>query len=140
LATQTQRLIDFRPDLIHVPCGANDLFHPDPDYARIEHALRRVFEVASGTGAQVSVFTIGRAFQVPAFPDWNDRIRTVNTITRGLARAHQAVLVDMWDHPVNDRPGLVSADGIHFAAAGQAVLAAEVVKGLAGVLGARAGS
>ena len=31
LATQADRMIAFDPDLIHVPCGANDLFHPEPD-------------------------------------------------------------------------------------------------------------
>ncbi|MFD8390818.1 GDSL-type esterase/lipase family protein [Streptomyces sp. NPDC059680] len=34
LATQAPRLADFHPDLVHVPCGANDLFRPAPDYAR----------------------------------------------------------------------------------------------------------
>lgn len=71
---------------------------------------------------------------MPRFPDWTDRVRRVNDITRGLAAEHGAVLVDMWDHPVNDRPDLLSADRIHFAGAGQAVLATEVVKGLARLL------
>ncbi|MGW7256453.1 SGNH/GDSL hydrolase family protein [Streptomyces sp. NPDC054834] len=135
LATQAQRLADFQPDLVHVPCGANDLFRPEPDYALIEQTLRRVFDAAAATGAQLTVFTLGRAFQVAAFPDWDHRIHTVNAITRDLARSYGAVLVDMWDHPVNDRSDLLSTDGIHFAATGQAVMAAEVVKGLAGVLG-----
>jgi hypothetical protein len=43
----------------------------------------------------------------------------------------------MWDHPVNQRTDLVSADGIHFAASGQAVMAAEIIKGLARLLAAR---
>ena len=41
------------------------------------------------------------------------------------------MVIDMWDHPIMDRPDLLSADRIHFAASGQAVLAAEVVKALA---------
>lgn len=45
------------------------------------------------------------------------------------------VLVDMWDHPLNARPDLLSADRIHFSTSGQAVLASEVVKSLAAVLG-----
>ncbi len=40
----------------------------------------------------------------------------------------------MWDHPVNARDGLLSEDGIHFAASGQAVMAAEMVKSLSRVL------
>ncbi|MFI6740434.1 SGNH/GDSL hydrolase family protein [Nonomuraea sp. NPDC050451] len=129
--TQLDRLGEFGPDLVHVSCGANDLFRPDPDYAAIEAASRRVFEFAAGAGAQLTTFTLGRAFVVPRYADWGERVRRVNDITRGLAADHGAVLVDMWDCPVNDRPDLLSADRIHFAAAGQAVLAAEIVKGLA---------
>lgn len=134
LRTQLDRLVEFGPDLVHVPCGANDLFRPDPDYAVIARELGRVFDIAAGTGAQLTVFTLGRAFVVPRYADWSDRVRRVNEITRALASRHGAVLVDMWDHPINDRPDLLSADRIHFAAAGQAVMAAEIVKGLAGSL------
>jgi lysophospholipase L1-like esterase len=134
LATQADQMIAYGPDLVHVPSGANDLFRPEPDFRQIERTLRRVFELAAGTGARLTVFTLGRAFVVPEFPDWPDRIRRLNAITRGLAADHNAVLIDMWDHPVNARPNLLSADNIHFSTSGQAVLAAEVVKGLAIVL------
>ena len=50
-------------------------------------------------------------------------------------RRVRAVAVDMWDHPVNSGEDLLSADRAHFAAAGQAGTAAEVVKALACVLG-----
>ncbi|MCW2917453.1 MAG: family lipase [Actinomycetia bacterium] len=136
LATQADRMIAFGPDLIHVPCGANDLFHPEPDFAAIEQTLRRVFELAAGTGAQLTTFTLGKAFVVPKFQDWRDRVRTLNAITRELALDHDAVLVDMWDHPINSRPNLLSSDRIHFSTSGQAVMASEVIKGLAGVLDA----
>jgi lysophospholipase L1-like esterase len=133
-ATQVDRMVEFGPDLVHVPCGANDLFRPAPDFAAVEHGLRRVFELAASTGAQLTTFTLGKAFVVPGFPDWATRVRKVNAITRALAAEHDAVLVDMWDHPVNSRPDLLSSDLIHFATSGQAVLAAELVKGLAGLL------
>ncbi|MFH8368128.1 SGNH/GDSL hydrolase family protein [Streptomyces sp. NPDC018031] len=137
LAAQADRLAAFGPDLVHLPCGANDLFRAAPDFPAIERDLRRLFALAAGTGAQLTAFTLGSAFVVPGFPDWPDRVRRVNALTRGLAREHGAVLVDMWDHPVNSRPDLLSADRIHFAMSGQAVLAAEVVRGLAGLLAAR---
>lgn len=135
LATQAKPLVAFAPDLVHVPCGANDLFAREPDFAEIERALRRVFGVAAGTGALITTFTLGRAFLVPEVPDWRERVRRANAITQALAAEHDAVLVDMWDHPVNARPELLSADRIHFATSGQAVLAAEVVRGLAAALG-----
>ncbi|WP_308168471.1 SGNH/GDSL hydrolase family protein [Nonomuraea sp. NEAU-A123] len=140
LATQADRMLAFGPDLVHVPCGANDLFHPEPDFTTIEQTLRRVFELAAGTGAQLTTFTLGKAFVVPKFPDWPDRVRKLNAITRVLAADHDAVLVDMWDHPLNSRPDLLSADRIHFSTSGQAVMAAEVVKGLAAVLNTNQGN
>ncbi len=134
LATQADRMIAYGPDLVHVPCGANDLFRPEPDFTKIEQTLRRVFELAAGTGARLTAFTLGKAFVVPAFPDWPDRVRRLNAITCRLAADHGAVLIDMWDHPVNSRPNLLSADLIHFSTSGQAVMAAEVVKALTAVL------
>ncbi|MBW8486802.1 SGNH/GDSL hydrolase family protein [Actinomadura parmotrematis] len=131
LRTQLDRLAEFAPDLVHVPSGANDLFRPAPDYTALAAALDELYGRAAATGAQLTAFTFGRAFAVPRFPDWTDRVRRANAIVRDLAVRHGAVLVDMWDHPVNDRPDLVSADGIHFAAPGQAVLATEIAKALA---------
>ncbi|GAA2094724.1 hypothetical protein GCM10009801_63080 [Streptomyces albiaxialis] len=136
LADQADGMEEFAPDLVHLPSGANDLFRAEPDFGRIERDLARLFGRAAGTGARLSVFTLGRAFVVPGFPDWTERVRRVNALTRALAARHGAVLVDMWDHPVNSRAGLLSADGIHFAASGQAVMAAEVVRGLAAAVNA----
>ena len=80
-------------------------------------------------------FTLGKAYRVPVFSDWDERVRTMNDITRGLAADYGAILVDMWDHPVNAREDLLSEDRIHFSASGQAVMATEVVKQLAHRLG-----
>lgn len=133
LETQVERMADFGPDLVHVPCAANDLFDTAPDFARIEDTLRRLYAVAAKTGALLTTFTLGRAFVVPRYPDWTDRVRNLNDIVRELAAEHDAVVVDMWDHPVNERPALLSPDGIHFRTSGQAVMAAEMVKALARV-------
>lgn len=134
LEKQIDRLQEFAPDLLHLPCGANDLARRRPDFDEIGRTLRRMYEMASRTGAQLTTFTLGRAYVVPVFSDWSERVTRVNDITRALADEYGAVVVDMWDHPVNDRHGLLSADRIHFATSGQAVMATEMVKGLAGVL------
>ncbi|WP_256341549.1 SGNH/GDSL hydrolase family protein [Streptomyces sp. TLI_105] len=137
LAEQADRMAAFGPDLVHISCGANDLWRTQADFPALERTLRRLFALAADTGAQLTTFTLGRAFVVPDFPDWSDRVHTLNALTRHLARDHDALLVDMWDHPVNSRPDLLSRDRIHFAAAGQAVMACEVPRGLAGLLGDR---
>jgi lysophospholipase L1-like esterase len=131
LDRQLGRIVEFGPDLLHISCGANDLWRPEPDLATIGRTMRQLFGRAAATGALLTTFTLGRAFVVPGFPDWHDRVRALNDVIHELAAEHGAVLADMWDHPANDRPDLLSADGIHFSAAGQAVLAAELVKALA---------
>ncbi|MGI5450843.1 SGNH/GDSL hydrolase family protein [Streptomyces sp. CA-243310] len=134
LEKQIEHAIEFAPDLLHLPCGANDLVRRTPDFAEIERKLRRMYELASGTGAQLTTFTLGRAYVVPVFPDWSERVTRINDITRGLAAEYEAVVVDMWPHPVNDRDDLLSEDRIHFSTSGQAVMATEMVKGLSHVL------
>ncbi|MCO1656233.1 SGNH/GDSL hydrolase family protein [Pseudonocardia humida] len=131
LAEQQERVRAFAPDLAHVACGANDLWRDEPDFGRIEARMRQVYALAAESGALLTTFTLGRAFATAAFPDLPERVHTLNDVIRGIAADHDAVLVDMSDHPVNDRATLLSADRIHFSTAGQAVLAAEVVRGLA---------
>ncbi|WP_406232173.1 SGNH/GDSL hydrolase family protein [Nocardia sp. NBC_01009] len=137
LQHQSEQIRAFAPDLLHVPSGANDIVRRTPDFDDIEETLREMYRLASSTGAQLITFTLGKAYIVPVFPDWDQRVRTVNDITRRLAAEYRAHVVDMWDHPINHRANLLSADGIHFSASGQAVLAAEVVKRLAHQLGKR---
>lgn len=127
---QTTRIEEFGPDLLHVNSGANDIIRRTPDWSRIESDLRAMYEWAHGTGAQVSVFTLGRAFMIPAFPDFGQRVIRLNHITRTLAAEYGAVVAECWDHPLNDRSDLVSADGIHFARTGHAVIASILIDAL----------
>jgi lysophospholipase L1-like esterase len=131
LENQAARMTEFSPDLLHVPCGANDIVRREPDFGEIERTLRQLYDLAKGTGALLTTFTLGRAYVVPVFPDWPERVGAVNEIVRGLASEYGAIVVDMWAHPVNDRDNLLSADRIHFSTSGQAVMAAEMVKKLA---------
>ncbi len=130
LDQQIDRMREFGPDLLHLPCGANDLVRRKPNFGEIQENMRKMYELASQTGAQLTTFTLGRAYVVPVFPDWSERVRTVNRITRTLADEYGAVVVDMWDHPVNSRDNLLSEDRIHFSTSGQAVMASEMAKAL----------
>jgi lysophospholipase L1-like esterase len=137
LEKQVERMIEFSPDLLHVPSGANDIVRRSPDFGEIEATLRRMYDLAASTGAQLTTFTLGRAYVVPVFPDWHERIIRLNNMVRSLAAEYHTVVVDMWEHPINDRDTLLSADRIHFSTSGQAVMAAEMVKALASLLGNR---
>ncbi|WP_367140586.1 MULTISPECIES: SGNH/GDSL hydrolase family protein [Streptomyces] len=134
---QIDAMRDFAPDLLHLPCGANDLLRRSPDFGEIEQNMRKMYELAAETGAQLTTFTLGRSYVVPVFPDWTERVLTLNDVTRALAGEYGAVVVDMWDHPLNARENLLSEDRIHFSTSGQAVMASEMVKALAAVLGSR---
>jgi lysophospholipase L1-like esterase len=140
LETQVDRMLSFGPDLLHLPCGANDIVRRRPEFDEIERTLRRMYDIAAETGAVLMTFTLGKAYVVPIFPDWTDRVQTVNEITRALAKEYGALVIDMWYHPVNERENLLSGDRIHFSTSGQAVMATEVVKKLAGVLDEARGS
>lgn len=139
LQEQTERIEDFGPDLLHLNSGANDILRRNPDWSRIENDLRAMYEWASTTGAHLTVFTLGRAFLIPAIPDFSDRIERLNDITRKLATEHDVTIADCWDHPLNDRPNLLSEDQIHFATTGQAVIASVMLKALGASLGKRGG-
>jgi lysophospholipase L1-like esterase len=131
LDEQSARVDGFRPDLLHLNSGANDIVRRHPDWNEIEDGLRTMYRWAAGTGAQLSVLTLGRAFVIPAFPDWTDRVSRLNDITRKLAAEFDAVIGDCWDHPLNDRADLLSKDGIHFTTTGQAVIASLMLSALA---------
>ncbi|WP_433591226.1 SGNH/GDSL hydrolase family protein [Nocardia sp. CA-145437] len=131
LEGQGRRILDFKPDLLHVNSGANDIVRRSPDWERIEAGLREMYRFAAGTGAQLAVFTLGRAFVIPVFADWTERLTRLNDITRKLAAEFDAVLADSEDHPLNDRPNLLSEDKIHFSTSGQAILSTIMVRELA---------
>ncbi|WP_405486546.1 SGNH/GDSL hydrolase family protein [Nocardia sp. NBC_00511] len=131
LEHQLEPLLDFAPDLLHLPCGANDIVRRNPDFGEIERTLRQLYRRARATGAVLTTFTLGSAYVVPVFQDWAQRVVTVNAIVRGLAAEYGAIVIDMHDHPINERADLLSADRIHFSTSGQAVLAAEMVRALA---------
>ena len=128
---QLSRITAFAPDLLVVPSGGNDILQRRPDPAAIEQTLRRLWDAAAATGARLVVFTLGRAFSVPLFEDWQRRVTGLNDLTRRLAAEHDAVLLDWWRHPVNDRANLLGPDRIHWTTSGQAVMATGVVRALA---------
>ncbi|MFE3190964.1 SGNH/GDSL hydrolase family protein [Nocardia sp. NPDC059240] len=136
MSEQFDRMLEFGPDLLHLPSGPNDILRREPDFDAIERSMRRMYRLAADTGALLTTFTMGRAFVVPAYPDWDKRIRTMTDITRRVAADFGAVVFDMCDHPFNDRDNLVSADRIHFSTSGQAVMASVAVQELAHVLSA----
>ncbi|MFD5177336.1 SGNH/GDSL hydrolase family protein [Nocardia sp. NPDC058379] len=131
---QLPEILDFAPDLVHISCGGNDLFEAGGDPNRLRDNLSAMFAELAATGARLSVFTVADVWEIermaPMRP-MRPRMAEMNEVIRAVAADHDAVLTEFWDHPVRTRPGLMSADLIHFTTSGHAVVATEVIRALA---------
>ncbi|MFF4583955.1 SGNH/GDSL hydrolase family protein [Streptomyces sp. NPDC000345] len=130
-AEQLEQVLAFEPDLVNVAAGGNDLFDAEPDLDGVEADLDAMYTAVRAQGADIFTFTVTNVFEsVPELAVFSDRTAALNDRIRAVARRHDAVLIEMWHHPVRLRPNLMSADGIHFAMEGHAALTAEIVKAL----------
>ncbi|MEU1122611.1 SGNH/GDSL hydrolase family protein [Streptomyces sp. NPDC005899] len=128
---QLEQVLAFKPDLVNVAAGGNDLFDAEPDLDGVEADLDAMYTALRAQGADIFTFTVTNVFEsVPELAVFSDRTAALNERIRAVAERHDAVLIEMWSHPVRLRPNLMSADGIHFAMEGHAALAAEIVKAL----------
>ncbi|MBL1073766.1 SGNH/GDSL hydrolase family protein [Nocardia sp. 2] len=129
-AEQLDRLYAFRPDLVHVTCGGNDLFLRNAELAEVEHDLDELCASATSTGARLSMFTLADAFTGRMTP-LRPRFAAFADIVRRVAARHDAILTEFWEHPARLRADWLSADLIHLTMAGHAVVAAELAKSYA---------
>lgn len=128
--TQLAPVLEFAPDLVHITCGSNDLWSGKPDLRRTADNLEALFAAARGTGATVTTLTLADAFVGEDMLALRAGVMAVNDLVRALAAGYDAVLLDLWEHPLRLRPELLSADRIHFTMTGHAVLATEMVRAL----------
>ncbi|MFC6013271.1 SGNH/GDSL hydrolase family protein [Nocardia lasii] len=129
---QLAEIVDFAPDLVHVSCGGNDLF-TGGDIAGVHANLSTILRALAATGAQLSVFTVADVWSTERMAPMRPmraQMIALNEVTRAVAVEFDAVLTEFWNHPVQTRPNLMSADLIHFTTSGQAVVASETVKTL----------
>ncbi|MFE3318244.1 SGNH/GDSL hydrolase family protein [Nocardia sp. NPDC059195] len=131
---QLSDILDFAPDLVHVSCGGNDLFTAGGDVDQLHENLSTILTALAATGAQLSIFTMADVWEVERMAPMRGmrpRMITLNEVLRSLATDFEAVLTELWNHPLRSRPELMSADLIHFTTSGHAVVASEVVRSLA---------
>ncbi|MEU8894619.1 SGNH/GDSL hydrolase family protein [Nocardia sp. NPDC048505] len=133
LAEQLPRVLEFRPDLVHLSCGGNDLFQAGGDPAALRANLETLCAALAETGAQLTTFTLSDVWDVermaPMRP-MRDRMAQLNDILRAVAVRYDVLLVEFWEHPLRLREDLMSADLIHFSTSGHAVVATEMVRAL----------
>jgi len=133
LTHQLPRVLEFEPDLVHIICGGNDLFVPEPDLDALRANLNALFAPLAATGAQLCTFTVADVWEterMASMAPMRERMAGLNAIIRDVASAHDALLVDFWAHPLRLRPELMSSDLIHFASSGHAVVATEMIRAL----------
>ncbi|WP_245649796.1 SGNH/GDSL hydrolase family protein [Nocardia shimofusensis] len=132
-AEQLAPVMEFEPDLVHIICGGNDLFVAEPDVDGLRANLDTLFAALAATGAQLCTFTVADVWEterMAAMAPMRDRMAALNAIIGDVASTYDALLVDFWRHPLRLRPDLMSADLIHFASSGHAVVATEMIRAL----------
>jgi hypothetical protein len=95
------------------------------DFDEIARALTCMFELAAGAEAQLTTFTLGKAFVVANFPDWHLRC-TDSTTSRERSPSSSVRSSSTCGTTRSTRGPICSApDHIHFSTSGQAVMASE---------------
>lgn len=127
--------LDLRPDLVALVCGGNDLLMRGFDPAVLETEVEGIVRPLAAQGAEIVLFTLMNATE--AFPERAvllPRLNALNDLMIQLAARYRGLLVDMWRHPAVGIRALYSADRTHPSMRGQAVLAAETIRGIAGFI------
>lgn len=133
-AGQAERAARFRPDLVAVVCGGNDLLLPGFSAAVVERELDLLFSRLAGPGTTLLGFALANvAAAVPELrgSPLEEGVAVLNAVTRKVARRHGAGVVEMYVHPAVGDRDLYSADLVHASARGHAVIAAATVRTLA---------
>jgi len=130
--------LEFRPDLIAVVAGGNDLatadWNPDQFEARFDE-LVAAFRVA---GADVLTYALLNVAKTrPYMEPMTKLVDQYNSVVRAVSHRHDAVLVDMWNHEISDQEDVISADVVHLNARGHAIVATATVHALARRLATR---
>jgi lysophospholipase L1-like esterase len=135
---QLGQALELSPDVVTLVCGANDVLldtRPDPDayavrlsrmFARLRRELPEVM-IMTATYPDISRFLELR-------PRTRVRVergmRRFNDACRAVARRHQVVLLEGFDHPATERRGTFAADGFHPSEEGHRAAAREFLRAL----------
>jgi lysophospholipase L1-like esterase len=135
---QLERALQLHPDVVTLVCGANDVLfstRPDPDayaarLARMFDRLRRELpnvEVVTATYPDISRFLDLR-------PRTRARVeegmRRFNAAVRSVARRHDVVLMESFDHPEASKRAIYAEDGFHPSEEGHRAAAREFLRAL----------
>jgi len=133
---QLTRALELSPDVVTLVCGANDvLLFPRPDVEAYAERLSRMFARLRREQPGVTILTA-------TYPDISrflalrprSRIRVergmrrFNAACRAVARRHQVVLLEGFDHPVTTERSTFADDGFHPSEEGHRAAAREFLR------------
>ena len=143
---QLERALELSPDVVTLVCGANDvLYSTRPDADAYAERLSRMFTRLRHE--QPGVMILSATYpDISRFLDLRPRSRIrvergmkrFNAASRAVARRHQVVLLEGFDHPVTTKPAAFAEDGFHLGEEGHRAAAREFVRALKNRLRPRA--
>jgi lysophospholipase L1-like esterase len=128
LAEQLPKVAQWRPDLVSVTVGMNDIRVPEFSAEAFTVGLGRLLDGLTGPGITVLTSTLPDIAEIAPLPPElveiaHQRIRQASDIIREQAASHGAVCLDAWAMPGTTDPGLFSADRFHPNANGHRLMA-----------------
>jgi lysophospholipase L1-like esterase len=139
---QLGRALELQPDLAIVAAGGNDAFARSFDEDYVARELRSLVKPLVEHGAllvTVGLFDLPRSGLVPepyAAP-MAKRFDRLDALTAQITAEHGGVHADNHHHPLTADRGIFASDGIHVNARGHAIVAANLVRALLGLVGDR---
>ncbi|GAA2573800.1 SGNH/GDSL hydrolase family protein [Actinomadura fulvescens] len=135
---QLGRVLEFRPDLVALVAGGNDLFRADFDPAKVEAELDQIVGPLRAAGADVVTFALMNiSAAIPEVAALKPNMELLNERIRAVSARHGALLVDMWNHPGCASRDMFSSDLMHSSMRGHALLGAETIRRLGVYLASR---
>lgn len=139
---QLPQVLRFRPDLVLVDGGGNDMFYESFDVTLTESRFEALVVALKSTGADVVTFTMFGMRQdlhlpEPAGSRLEGRMEAWQHAVRCVSQRQGTILIDFEANPAAGRPDLYSDDLIHLNTRGHAVAATQAIETLSSHLEGR---
>ena len=126
---QIPQAIEFRPDLVSIAAGGNDMLRPGADPDALAESFDEMIRALLQAGCPVLMFT-GFDPRFPVLRLIRGKVAAFNMHLRAIADRHQCHVVDLWSMNALRDPRAWSADRLHLTADGHrrvALRACEVI-------------